>query len=188
MLPDEASSPARLVTDGKRDVVVLRWPEDADEVRRLAARRLPRLLLVHPDADPPDPGDCEQDWIRLPVDPRDVAARLEMLNWRAARHEAIPSLDDHGRLHHRGLWVPTSPIERRMLALLVARFGAVVSAEELREQAWPNQPATPTTLRVHVTRLKKRIAPLGLNIRGMRPWSYVLEEHGVQGDGAAAEL
>ena len=30
----------------RRDVVVLRWPDDGDEVDRLAAARLPRLLLV----------------------------------------------------------------------------------------------------------------------------------------------
>jgi hypothetical protein len=177
VIPDEALLPQESVSTGqRRNVVVLRWPEDASEVVRLAARRLPRLLLVAPEADPPDAGDCEQDWIRLPVDPRDVAARLEMLNQRAASHYALPTVDDHGRLHHRGRWVPMSPIERRLMELLVSRFGAVVGGDDLREHAWPNQPATPTALRVHMTRLKKRIAPLGLAISGIRPWSYVLEE------------
>jgi len=156
--------------------VVLQWPADAREVRRLAASGLPRLLLVHPDADPPGTLDCEEDWIRLPADERDIAARLEALGQRAARHQALPEVDEHGRLHHRGHWVPTSPIEQRLVAVLVERFGAVVAADELRQRAWPHGLATAGALRVHMTRLKKRINPLGLDIRGIRPAGYVLEE------------
>jgi hypothetical protein len=164
----------------RRDVVVLRWPDDAAEVDRLAAARLPRLLLVEETADPPESGDCEEDWIRLPADDRDVGARLRALARRAARHQALPELDEYGRLHHRGRWVSPSPIEQRVVALLVERFGAVVGAEELRESGWAGEPSTltPIALRVHMTRLRKRIEPLGLDIRSVRPSGYVLEERG----------
>jgi DNA-binding response OmpR family regulator len=157
-------------------VVVLQWPDDATEVQRLAAGRIPRLLLVRPEADPPAADDCEQDWVRLPADPRDLGARLAALGRRARRHQALPEIDEHGRLHLRGQWVPTSPIEQRLLDLLVERFGAVVPGDDLRDRAWPGQKPSGTALRVHMTRLKRRIAPLGLDIRGVRPASYVLEE------------
>jgi DNA-binding response OmpR family regulator len=160
--------------------VVLQWPADAREVERLAASGLPRLLLVHPDADPPDTGDCQEDWIRLPADQRDIGARLEALGQRAARHQALPEVDEHGRVHHRGRWVATSPIEQQLVALLVERFGAVVAADELRQRAWPHGLSSAGALRVHMTRLKKRVAPLDLHIRGIRPSGYLIEEGGSQ--------
>ncbi len=163
----------------RRDVVVLRWPDDSAEVDRLAAARLPRLLLVEETADPPESGDCEEDWIRLPADDRDVGARLRALARRAARHQALPELDEYGRLHHRSRWVsPSSPIDQRIIAVLVERFGAVVSAEELIRRAWPEGPSTNLVLRAHLTRLRKRIEPLGLDIRNVRESGYVLEERG----------
>ena len=159
-----------------RDVVLLRWPSEAHEVERLASARLPRLLLVEADADPPEGGACEEDWIRLPATDRDIGARLTALRRRAGRHPAIPELDDHGRLHHRGSWVSSSPIEQRLLAPLVERFGAVVTREELLERAWPGSHPTSNALRVHMTRVKRRVAALGLDIRGVRPGGYALEE------------
>jgi two-component system OmpR family response regulator len=164
----------------KRDVVVVQWPDDAAAVLRLAASHLPRLLLVQPEADPPDGGDCVEDWIRLPADERDIAARLNALSRRASQHHALPEVDEHGRLHHRGRWVSTSPIEQRLVAAMVERFSAVISAEELIDRAWPDARPAPNVLRVHMTRLKKRIRPLGLDIRGLRPSGYVLEERGLK--------
>src|SRR5437763_3254886 len=62
-----------------RDVAVLHWPEEAPEAARLAAAGLPRLLLVDAGNDPPESDDCQEDWVRLPADDRDVAARLRAL-------------------------------------------------------------------------------------------------------------
>ena len=157
------------------DVVVVRWPEDRAEVRRLAAANVPRLLLVAADADAPPDGGCEQDWIRLPALDRDVAARLEALAGRAARHASAPELDDHGRLHFHGRWVAPSPVEHRLVSALVERFGDVVAAEELLGRAWPDEVPQSNALRVHLARLRRRIAPIGLCVRVVRPAGYVLE-------------
>lgn len=163
---------------GDRDVVVLRWPHDKVEVERLAAIGAPRLLLVAADADPPDGGECEEDWVRLPADDRDVAARLTALGRRAARHHRVPTLDEFGRLQHRGQWVLTSPIEHRIVAALLLRFGAVVPAKELLGLHHPGHTLSAGALRVHVARLRKRIDPLGLDIRSVRAAGYVMEEQG----------
>ena len=162
--------------DGHRDVVVLRWPDDKVEVDRLAAVRAPRLLLVASDADPPDSGDCEEDWIRLPSDDRDVAARLRALTRRAARHQQLPRVDEFGRIHHRGRWVVTSPLEHQIVAALVDRFGAVVPAQDLLGVDRDGRMLSPGALRVHLARLRKRLEPLGLYIRSVRQAGYVLEE------------
>ena len=163
----------------RRDVVVLRWPDDTAAAARLAAAHTPRLLLVAETADPPESGDCEEDWIRLPADDRDVAARLRALERRAARHTVVPVLDEHGRVRHHGRWVSPSPIERRLIAPLVEHFGAIVSTESLLRLGWPGGSGNPVALRVHMTKLRKHLEPLGLDIRSVRETGYVLEEHTV---------
>jgi len=158
------------------DVAVLRWPEEARTAARLAADGLPRLLLVDAGADPPEGDDCQEDWVRLPADDRDVGARLRALHQRASRHRARPSVDGHGRLLYRGRWVALSPIEEMLVRLLVWRFGEVVTYPELVGSAWPGAPASANALRVHVFRLRRRVAPLGLDVRSVRGSGIVLED------------
>jgi len=159
-----------------RDVVVVRWPEEAPEAKRLGELAQPRLLLVAPDADPPEGGACEEDWVRLPADDRDIAARLHALRRRVDRHQVAPTLDGRGRLIHRGKWVALSPIEERLVTSLVERFGTVVAAADMARMAWPDEKATANAFRVQLLRLRQRIAPLGLEIRGVRGRGLVLEE------------
>lgn len=154
---------------------MLRWPEEADEVERLSVGGVPRLLFVEPGADPPESGDCGQDWVRLPADDRDIAARLRALSLKAARHQSWPQVDGKGRLLHRGRWVSLSPIERDLTRLLVDRFGSVVTNEELARSAWAS-PASANAVRVHLSRLRQRIDPLGLDIHGVRGVGVLLEE------------
>ena len=113
------------------DIVVLRWPSEQANRERLAAAGRPRLLLVAPESDPPDGQDCLEDWVRLPADDRDVAARLRALESRAVRHQQQPETDERGRLTFNGDWVALSPIEERIVGALAGRFGQVVSREEL---------------------------------------------------------
>ena len=158
------------------DIVVLRWPAEHANRERLAAEGRPRLLLVAPDSDPPDGRDCLEDWVRLPADDRDVAARLRALEVRAARHQQQPSTDERGRLTFNGDWVALSPIEERIVAVLAAHFGEVVSRDELLAAGWPDENPSDAALRVHLTRLRKEIAPLGLEIATVRGFGHVMQE------------
>jgi len=164
-------------TDVNRDIVVLRWPSERTNRERLVNESKPRLLLVAPDADPPAQADCLEDWIRLPADDRDVAARLHALEMRAGRHGRAPEADDKGRLVHDGRWVALSPIEDRLVKALAARFGNVVGRNELLRAGWPDGgDPSDAALRVHLTRLRKEIAPLGLEIATVRGFGHVLQE------------
>jgi len=158
------------------DIVVLRWPAEKANRDRLAADGRPRLLLVSPEAEPPDGRDCLEDWVRLPADDRDVAARLRALEVRAARHEQRPETDARGRLTFNGTWVALSPIEERIVAALAGHFGEVVSRDELLAAGWPNEQPSDAALRVHLTRLRKEIAPLGLEIATVRGFGHVMQE------------
>jgi len=158
------------------DIVVIRWPAERANRERLAAEGRPRLLLVSPDSDPPDGRDCLEDWVRLPADDRDVAARLRSLELRSVRHQQRPETDERGRLTFNGDWVALSPIEERIVGALAARFGEVVSRDELLSAGWPDEHPSDAALRVHLTRLRKEIAALGLEIATVRGFGHVMQE------------
>ena len=108
------------------DVALLPWPGAESERDDLRAARRPRLLLLSGDTAPPPTDDVLEDWVRTPADPRDVQARMTTLRSRAMQAFA-PQLDTAGRLQVGSHWVALSPIEQRLIALLIERFGSVVS-------------------------------------------------------------
>jgi DNA-binding response OmpR family regulator len=123
------------------------------------------------------------DWVRVPADEREVATRVVGLLRRAAighTNPAGPDIDDHDRLHHDGGWVALSPTEARIARLLCDHFTDVVSEDDLLRNTWSDdrherrRPA----LRVHLTRLRQRVAPLGLEIRAVRGQGMVLQPSG----------
>jgi hypothetical protein len=158
-----------------RDVVVLRWPEQGAERERLERLAVPRLLIVEAGTEPPPSESCLEDWLRLPADDCDVRARLLSLSRRAARHPVVPVLDDFGQLTHRGASVFLSPVDQRVAQVLVETFGTAVRDAELARRAWPAG-SSEQTLRVHISRLRRRISQLGLTITSVRNVGYVMRE------------
>jgi DNA-binding response OmpR family regulator len=157
------------------DVVLVRWPEEHDRLEELRATGLPRLLLVGPDERPPQPADALEDWIRLPADDGDMRVRVATLEARVSGDQVRPEVDDDGLLRFRGGWVSLSPVERALAAALIERFGAVVGRESLARRAWTGGAPTRNALDVHVLRLRRRIAPLGLEVRTVRSRGYLLQ-------------
>jgi DNA-binding response OmpR family regulator len=160
------------------DVAVVRWPEERDEVERLARLRLPRLLLIAESADPPEGADVLQDWVRLPGDERDLLARLTALRGRATTMSHPPSVDDHGRLHFRSSWAQLSPINGRLGRALSDAFNTVVAEDELLAKGWPADRPSSNALRVHLHRLRRRVRPLGLEVQAVRGEGWVLQAVG----------
>jgi len=58
---------------------------------------------------------------------------------------------------------------------MVDRFGAVVTRETLADRAWPTGVPTRNALDVHVLRLRRRIASLGLEIHTVRSRGYLMQ-------------
>jgi DNA-binding winged helix-turn-helix (wHTH) protein len=71
--------------------------------------------------------------------------------------------------------VSLPPVEARLADALVVRFGAVVGRDTLRRAVWPGSTPGRNVLDVHVLRLRRRLAPLGLAIRTVRSRGYMLE-------------
>ena len=158
------------------DVALIRWPAEADRRAVLADGDVPRLLLLEAGAPPPEVIDCLEDWIRVPAADADLRARIRALEARSHRHlRLIPDLDVHGVLRFGSAWVSLPPVEARLVDALIERFGAVVGRETLRRSVWPGSSPGRNVLDVHVLRLRRRLAPLGLVIRTVRSRGYMLE-------------
>jgi DNA-binding response OmpR family regulator len=132
--------------------------------------------LVERDVPAPDIDDCFEDWVRVPADESDVRARIDALTRRAGAHgRHDPDLDADGLLHFGEKWVSLPPVEARLMAALIARYGAVVSREQLARSGWPEGSPGRNALDVHVLRLRRRIAEMGLAIKTVRSRGYLLE-------------
>ena len=156
----------------------MRWPDEEPRLHELRSVGTPRLLFLESDHEPPGSGDCLEDWVRMPVDERELRARVEALTARAEHHGVRPEIDGDGLLRFRGLWVDLPRVEHALAAGLVERFGAVAGRDSLTRRAWPEQRPTRNALDVHMSRLRRRIAPLGLTVRTVRARGYLLQAVG----------
>ena len=157
---------------------VVRWPDEADERETLRRAGLPRVLLIQRGYPPPTPVDDLEDWVRAPVSDSDLRARAEWLKHRVARPPVStepPVLDSDGVLTTSAGWVSLPPVDARITKALIDRFGAVVSRDALARAGWPGGAPGRNALDVHVLRLRRRLAPIGVRIRTIRSRGYLLE-------------
>jgi DNA-binding response OmpR family regulator len=155
---------------------VLRWP--GDQERLIAARRdgVPRLVLVDPAASPPAGSDVLEDWIRLPATDEDIQWRVEILEQRATgRADQRPVLDAEGLLRYEGRISVLTPIEHRLLEVLVDRYRMVVTRNELFRAGWPGEEPNANALDVHLVRMRRRLSEVGLRLRTVRQRGYLLD-------------
>lgn len=158
------------------DAVLVRWPREAERRDLLVQQNVPRLLLVEDGHQAPDAVDCLEDWVRVPSNEDEVRTRLVGLTARSRLHaHEVPELDGDGVLRFAERWVALPPVEARLTTALLGRFGAVVSRGALARSGWPEGAPRRNALDVHVVRLRRRLAPIGLAIRTVRSRGYLLE-------------
>jgi hypothetical protein len=169
----EITGPDAIVVDRETGVAMLPWPERQADLEDLAGRGIPRLLLVSPHSAPPACTDCLEDWVRLPIDDFDRRARLQTL---AERHHnrTPPTVDEYGVLRQDDTLVFLSPYEQRLAGILIERFGEVRPSELIEQKLADDHNLSRVALRVHASRLRKRIAPLGLTITCIKEVGYVM--------------
>ncbi len=145
-------------------------------VEELRVKGEPRLLLLEDDIEPPSfADDCLEDWIRLPASDADLDARRRAVAVRAHLHSVRPTLDEAGVLRFRSEWIGLSPVERDLASALVDKFGAVVGRTILSDRAWPDGSPSRNALDVHMLRLRRRAARVGLEVRTIRSRGYLLQ-------------
>ncbi|MGO9874874.1 MAG: winged helix-turn-helix domain-containing protein [Acidimicrobiia bacterium] len=154
---------------------MLEWPHRQQDREDLKRRGVPRLLLIAPTTAPPECSDCLEDWVRLPADEADLDARLLALVTRRPSH-TIPTLDEHGVLRRDSEVAFLSPFERKLAEILIDNLGDVVPTTTI-ERKLDYQPDTRClSLRVHLSRLRKSIAPFGLCISCVRAVGYTMHQ------------
>ncbi len=156
----------------------MRWPIEQARRKELATAGRPRLLLLEDGASPPAEADDLEDWIRVPASEADLRARVDGLRRRVeAQVQPSLALDDDGVLRFGDRWVSLPPVEARLTAALLDRYGAVVSRDALAQAGWPAGAPGRNALDVHMLRLRRRLTPLALAIRTVRSRGYLLERH-----------
>lgn len=86
----------------------------------------------------------------------------------------LPDIDEDGLLRYRGAWVALSPKEEVVLRQLLAGGHRVVSRERLVAAGWPGSGPRTTALDKVVSRLRRRLAPLGLTIHTVRARGFLV--------------
>ena len=155
----------------------MRWPAERGRRDELNGLGVPHLLLVEDGHHPPPEVGLLEDWIRVPASEADVRARIDTLLARrpAGVAPVPPSLDGDGVLRANGAWVSVPPVEARLLRAFLDRFGAVVGRDALSNAGWPGRSPERNVLDVHMLRLRRRVAHVGLAIRTVRARGYLLE-------------
>jgi DNA-binding response OmpR family regulator len=160
------------------EVALLHWPRDRAERDRLGVAMLPRLLLV-PDGQrpPPTAGDPMEDWIRVPADERDVAARLRTLADRATTSLDEAVVVDGHCLRRAAVTIPLSPSEATFISVLVTAGGRVVPRGALAHAIWPGGAPHPSrALDDLAYRLRRRIGVVGLDVVTARGRGFALQQ------------
>lgn len=171
-----------MMSTTRSDVSVLRWPDQRKRRDWCREQRLPRLLVVEGGCAPPLITDALEDWARHPLSQVDLDARLATLARRHAR-DSRPRVEADGALVYRGARVSPSPCQLALLRPLLAGNGAgrgepVPRAELARSLGIPPEVEGErrNLLDLHVARLRRRVAPLGLTVRAVARGGYALEE------------
>jgi two-component system, OmpR family, response regulator len=151
--------------------------------------RMPVLLLTARDdlADRVQGLDAgADDYLVKPFDLPELLARI-----RALKRRAQGRLDEtlqvgalrldiaHRELTHQGQRIALSPRELALTELLMQKAGRVVTKESIvaRMSSWEAD-FSENSVEVYVHRLRRRFADLGVTIRTMRGFGYLLEAVG----------
>ncbi len=158
----------RAMDIGHDDVRLVRYPAEADRLAEYRRSGVPRLLVVEAGASPPISADACEDWVRAVVSREDLRVRIAALRARRNRLR-VPQVDPTGVLRVGGRAVALSPTETALLDELTAKEDLADRLPQCAGLARRN------ALHLHITRIRRRIEPLGLSIRTVRGRGYVLE-------------
>lgn len=168
--------PSRHQHVARCDVALLRWPAQSELRARLAAERAPRVLLISRSRAAPTCEDELEDWVREPIDPVELEVRVHRLRRRARLQALRPRVDDSGLVWVGAEWVDLPPVQLAVAQLLLARVGRVVPRAQI-EAACLGAGASghPKAVNAVISRVRRRLAELGLSLTNVRARGYLLE-------------
>ena len=87
-----------------------------------------------------------------------------------------PRLEQYDLLVRNGGWVALSRREAQAVDLLLERFGCIVGHDRFQITLWPGHPRSAPLLSQLIARVRRRVAPLDLEIGAVRQRGYVLRD------------
>ncbi len=157
-----------------QDVKIARWPLEREKVDLYRKLGIPRVLILDHGEKAPPHWDAYEDWVRAPFPEDDLRKRIRVVQERV-RAEQEPRLGEDGLLHYRSQSVALSAVQSRIVECLIRNPGALVPRADLIA-CLSEEPSTPTrnALDLHVTRIRRKLAPLGLAVKAVRGRGYRL--------------
>jgi len=127
-----------------------------------------------------------EDYMLKPFKPRELVARirrvLSRINDYSYAAEPILKVDEHVSIDFantslivEGTPISLTPIETRLLSVLVQNAGHIVRAEQLFERVWPGEEAYEETLRVHMARLRRKFGTSAYCLQTERGHGYMFK-------------
>jgi two-component system response regulator TctD len=124
------------------------------------------------------------DYLAKPFDLDELEARVHALARRhgAAAHEAMPTLQGlsidvvSGAVCHLGRPMDLTPREAALARALLARAGQALTKERLCDLVFPGErDVQPAAIEVVAYRLRKKLAPTGVQLVTLRGLGYLLQ-------------
>jgi DNA-binding response OmpR family regulator len=161
----------------RTDVALLRWPTEAARRDQLARDRSPRLLLLSRRSRPPVAVDELEDWMREPLDPVELRARVRTLQERVGARSPTPWVDAVSRVHRGNRRIDLPPAQHAVARVTVEHFGRVVPPDAITAAMHGvGASAHPKAVVALIARLRVRFDELGLELRNVRGRGYVLSD------------
>ncbi len=157
------------------EVPLVRWPHDVGAREQCLRAGVPCLLVVGEYERAPTQWSELEDWVRESASRAEFVTRATTVARRADR--SFRPCFDHGRVvRFRDRTVVVPETQRRLVALLVERFGETVSDAEIRALydeggVSTHDEAVKTALR----RLNGTLTPVGLHLARVRAAGYLLD-------------
>jgi Transcriptional regulatory protein, C terminal len=162
-----------------RQARLLQWPDQRAERPAMVAARQPCIWLVESGKAPPGSWALWEDWVRLPADEQEMAARVAAVELRSRALPSSAYIDEFDVLRNRASWVALSPLEARLMRVLLDHERAVVRRKHLIEVAWPGADRTGANdLNTPIKVLRRKVDSVGIAIHTIAGRGYLVEVAG----------
>lgn len=168
-------------------VLDLHMPEmNGFELYKLIKNRFPTLPVIFLTGDPCEDYLIEglklgaEDFIIKPVSLNVLIARIQSKISHSETNEEILEIDDFKlvcsaqEVHYNNDIVSLTPIEFKILYLLIKSPNKIFSREYITNLLWPNVHVQTQNIDTHLSNLRKKLQPFSKKIKTIKSRGYIL--------------